>query len=358
MSSDDQEQPTDPRERLLAVLDRSLTTPTRAVKIAAGWSPATIVAYIEAWVAFVAWCRPPRGLSGEPPARWLTPMPCTPETLALFALYLLAERGLAIATVRKMISGVRAWHRLHGQPVPDGVPALSVLTEHQRTLEAAGWEQKHTTPLRIDDVVRLVEPIDRSTPRGMRDVCLVLLGYAAALKPHRLAELRIRDVTDSAGGLYVRRGGDDDQAVTLPHWTLGGAHRGELCPVESTVAWARYLIDRGADPSTALIRGVDQHGRVSGLDEQWLGKLPADGQVDRSSLAYALAGILADSGIEAPQRFSLYSLRAGGLAHRRYMGATLRELVDVGDLSPRSSVLLDHVATAEAWAAGDADTTN
>lgn len=352
MSSDEQG-PLEPHERLLAVIDRALTTPTRATKIAAGWSPATVVAYIDAWQAFVVWCRPRRGPSGEPPARWLTPMPCTPETLALFAVYLLAERGLAISTVRKHIAGVRAWHRLHGAPVPDGIPALSVLTDHQATLEAAGWEQKHTEPLRIDDVVRLVEPIDRSAPAGLRDACLVLLAYAGAFPPYRLAELRLRDVTDSAGGLYVRRGGDDGRAVTLPHWTLNGGHQPTVCPVESTVAWARYLIDRGADAGSALIRGVDKHNRVAGLDAQWLGTLSADGQIDRSSLAYAFAGILAESGIERPERFTLFSLRAGGLAHRRYMGATLRELVDAGELSPRSMVLLDHVATAEAWAAED-----
>lgn len=196
--------------------------------------------------------------------------------------------------------------------------------------------------------MHLVDAIDRGTPRGMRDAALVLLGYAGALTAQQLAALRIRDVIEAAAGVQLR-----EPPLTLPHWYLDGEHRDDVCPACAPLVWARYLIGRGADPATALIRGVDQHQHVAGLDPQWTGKPAPDCQIDKRSLARAFTALVVKAGLERPERYGLFSLRSGGLAYRRRQGATLRELAQEGGLSPRSTVLLDYVSTAERWAAGD-----
>lgn len=315
-------------ERMLALIDRALTSPTRATAYAARWAPATAVEYVRAAVELKAWCRPPS--HGDAPPRWLTPMPCTPETLALFAEYQLVELGRAPATVRKAVAGVRAWHRLHGAPVPDGIPALAVLTDHEATLRAGGWEPRHAQPMPLADLVRLLDACDPSEPRGMRNAALLLYGYAGMMTAGRLVELRVRDA--------------DELAARLPHWSIGGRHDPARCPVERPLPWARYLTGRGATGEQRLMRGIDQHGRVAGLDPEWTGRQSPDGRMDTGSLGDAFAAML-----ENPAPYRLFSLRAGGLVHRRRQGTPLVDLAEEGQLSPRSTVLLGYVQAAETW---------
>jgi hypothetical protein len=330
-------------ECLDATIDRALCSPTRAVAYGRRWAPSTAVEYVRANIVLRGWCRPPS--RGTAPPRWLNPLPCTSETLALFARYQLVERGKAPNTVRKWIAGVRAWHRLHGVPVPDGVPALAVLTEVETTLRARGWAPKHAEPLRLDHVIAAVAGCDRSTPRGLRDAALVLVGYAAKLTADRLRSLRLGDVTERPGGLDVA-------GVTLPHWTIAGEHTAALCPACTGAAWSAYLRVCGLTASAWWLRGVDRHQHVAGVDPEWTGQRSADGRMTRGSLREALVERLAEAGVDNPEAYNLNSLKAGGLAHRRRQGATLAELAAEAGLTDRSEqTLIAAIRAAEQWPA-------
>lgn len=343
---------TDDHARLRALIDAALTAPTRAP--GARWSPATAARYLAEWKDWYRpWCRPPRGPGGEPPPRWMDPYACTPETLALYAADQLAA-GRALNTVRTAIAAIRAVHRLNGSPVPDGVPALAVLRDHEATLRARGWEPKHAEPVTLDELLAVLAGLDRSTPAGRRDACLLLLTYGGALTPSRLVALNVRDVTDCGAGLHVRPVEPGDQAVTLPHWTIGGEHIPAVCPTETTVGpagWARLLLDRGANPGSALIRAVDQHGHISGLDTVMAGPpSAAGGRLRAGEIGDVLAGLLARAGDPLGRRLTMTGLRLGGAVHYRAGGATVEQLADHARLAPDSVRLLNIVRTAETWA--------
>lgn len=319
----------------MAVLDRALTTPVKARELIGRWSETTAKSYIDEWQKYEAWAR----------SEGWTPMPCTPETFARYTTNLVRQ-SKAPATIRKAQAAIRAWHRLHGQPVPDGVPALAVLQDHDRTLRAGGWEPRRAEALTVAEALRILAAVDRATVRGRRDACILMLAYGGMLTPQQLVALRIRDVAATAAGLTVHRGPGDDLAV--PHWHTAGEHRPEVCPVEAVDAWTRYLRGRDADPAGPLIRPIADGGRVAGLDP-FSGVVAGNGSLAAAGLGPILSTMLERAGVADPSRYTMRSLRIGGIARRRLDGLTVDQLADESGLSTIRSTLLDYVRTAEQW---------
>lgn len=349
----------DVTDRVMAVVDVATLDVDRVRRVCADVSPATVDAYLREIPRFEGWCHPPT--YGAPPPRWWTPRPCTDETLALY-IDDGAQHGRAPATLTKARSAIVWWHRLHGSPVPDGRPASVVLSRYKDTLRAAGWSPKRTVPLTFEHVVRIVAGLDWSTPRGERDAAMLWLMFAAALLPNRVAALRLCDVAERADGLYVRGGpaGDGElleSSALVEHWTVDGQHRPAVCPVEGVLPWVRRLTGRGAGPLEPLMRPVDKHGHIAGLDDVRAGVPLADGGCGMAAqgLGYAFAGLLIDGGIDDPGRFSPASARAGGLVHLRAVGATIDQLAAVGGLSTHSATLLEYVRHAERAVAGGSE---
>lgn len=275
-------------------------------------------------------------------------MPWPPDRLARYVQYL-AAGGRPPGTIRKAKSAILWWHRAHGQPVPDGRPASVVLSEHDTTLRASGWAPKRADPVTLVDMVRILATTDRGTAQGRRDACLLLLAYEGALTSGRLRALRVRDVTDHGGGLLIR-GEDGEADLTLPHWATLGQHRPALCVVETTLAYARHLLDRGAAPDSRLIRPIDHYDHIAGVDTARAGDQPTADMMTARGLWFALAGLMRRAGVEHPERYTLTAIRLGGLARRRADGADLDQLAAAAGVTPRSSTLLDLVRVAETWA--------
>lgn len=319
-------------ERVMAALDRALTIPT-ASAIIGGWSEATSREYVAAWRDASTWAT----------AEGWTVTPWTSETLARYTGHL-AEHKRAPATIRKAIAAVRAWHRLHGQPVPDGIPALVVLREHESTLKAAGWAPRSVEPLPPADALRILAAVDQSTTRGRRDACALVLAYGGMLSGAELCAVRVGDVTDTPDGLTIAR--DDADPVPVHPWHVDGDQEVAVAAVRG---WRDYLLGRGAPPGSPLVRPVDGHGNVAGLDP-FAGRIRPGGAMGPGSLGRVLAVVLTDAGIPNPGRYTMESLRIGGIARRRLDGATVDELSRDSGLSTNRSTLLDHVRTAERWA--------
>lgn len=335
-------------------LESYLTRPTTARAIAAGWSPRTRDEYVRAWRQFREWCRPATG--GAPPGRWFQPMPCAPDVLAEYLQHL-ADRGLAPSTINKHKAAIMAWHRLHGQPVPDGVPALGVQREHERTLARQGWVKKRAPALRIEDVVRCLAVCDRTTPQGMRDAAMILLGFSGLLRVSEARSLNIAWAGEEAEGLALLLPGTKTsrhaEHPLIPHWQSdAGDHHPALCPVEATLAWAAYLIGRGAPRTSPLLRGVDQHNRVAGLDADWLGgrgRADTTGRMSTRRLNSAFQAVVARAKIPHAHRYTFHSLRIGGASELRRRGATIEEVADAGRWSRHSTVVMDYLRAAEKW---------
>ena len=126
----------------------------------------------------------------------------------------------------------------------------------RRIIGAAPRRQAH--PLTAAEISRIVTAIDLDTAIGVRDRALLLLGYASALRPSKLAALHTADVSTRPGGLLVtvRRSKTDQDG----YGRMVGVGPGDYWLTDPVSALADWLVLRpvGSGPLFTRIhpRGV------------------------------------------------------------------------------------------------------
>jgi site-specific recombinase XerD len=160
-------------------------------------------------------------------------LPASPNTVAAF-LAAEAGRGLAVNTLRLRHAALRYLHLLAGYPSPTASPLVSATF--------AGIRRAHRRPLRkksalvLDPLRTAVQAIPDTLP-GQRDRALLLVGFAAALRPSELAALTHEHLTRHNDGiaLFLPWRKNDQEARGTQVWLPSG--RTDLCPVTALEAW-------------------------------------------------------------------------------------------------------------------------
>ena len=180
-------------------------------------------AYRAAVAAFTEWCA----------AHRQTALPASPDTVAAF-LAAEAGRGLAVNTLRLRHAALRYLHLLAGYPPPTASPLVSATF--------AGIRRAHRRPLRkktalvLDPLRAAVQQIPDTLP-GLRDRALLLVGFAAALRPSELAALSCEHLTRHEDGiaLFLPWRKNDQEAHGTTVWLPVG--KTDLCPVRALETW-------------------------------------------------------------------------------------------------------------------------
>jgi site-specific recombinase XerD len=180
-------------------------------------------AYRAAVARFTEWCA----------ALGQTALPASAETVAAF-LAAEAGRGLAVNTLRLRHAALRYLHLLAGYPPPTASPLVSATF--------AGIRRAHRRPLRKKTAL-VLEPLRATlsaipdTLPGHRDRALILVGFAAALRPSELARLDIAALTRHEDGiaLFLPWRKNDQEAHGTTVWLPVG--QTDLCPVTALEAW-------------------------------------------------------------------------------------------------------------------------
>ena len=173
--------------------------------------------------AFTAWCA----------VHAQTALPASPETVAAF-LAAEAGSGLAVNTLRLRHAALRYLHLLAGLPLPTASPLVSATF--------AGIRRAHRRPL-AKKTALVVEPLRRAltaipdTLPGLRDRALLLVGFAAALRPSELSRLDMASLTRHEDGIALflpwRKNDQEAQGTTV--WLPVG--KTDLCPVIALETW-------------------------------------------------------------------------------------------------------------------------
>ncbi|MGX5722372.1 tyrosine-type recombinase/integrase [Shinella zoogloeoides] len=279
--------------------------------VAAASSANTRRAYASDWKHFSAWCR----------RQNLSPLPPNPQVVGLYIT------ACASGTASGSAAGIT---RRDGKP--DSVSTI------ERRLAALGWnyaqrgEQKldrkdraiatvmagirnrHAAPPRQkeailpEDLIAMLETLDRGSLRGLRDRAMLLVGFAGGLRRSEITGLDLgRDQTDDGRGWVELL--DKGLLVTLRGKTgwreveIGRGSSDATCPVSAVETWIRFAkIARGA-----LFRRVTGQGKNVGADrlnDQEVARL-----VKKTALAAGVRGDISE--IERGSKFSGHSLRAG-----------------------------------------------
>jgi integrase len=128
-----------------------------------------------------------------------TAMPASPETVAAF-LAAEARTNLAVNTLRLRHAAIRYLHLLAGYPPPTAAAVVAT------TL--AGIKRAHRRPLNkktalvLDRLRAAVQTIPETLP-GWRDRALLLVGFAAALRPSELAAVTFEQLARHADGIEL-----------------------------------------------------------------------------------------------------------------------------------------------------------
>lgn len=225
-------------------LTRAGLTPVDAARIAEALAAArtdgTRRLYDVVWGQWQRWCA----------QRGVTALPADPLTVCAY-LTERAEAGRATGTLDMACTVIRHVHRTTGAVDPIASEAVrQVRRGLRRTYGAA--PRRLARPLSVEDIRQIVGSIDRTTPHGIRDAAIILLGYASAVRRAELVALDLADVEHKPAGLLLHiRQSKTDQEGHGEHVVVAHGQRALTDPVAALNAWREL---RGETPGALFTR--------------------------------------------------------------------------------------------------------
>ncbi len=259
-------------------------------------------AYASDWKHFSAWCR----RSG------LSPLPPNPQTVGLYITACAsgaAERGMkanSVSTIERRLSSLSWNYAQRGLTLDRKDRHIATVMAGIRNSHARPPLQKE--PVLADDVIAMLETLDRGTLRGLRDRAILLIGYAGGLRRSEIVglDLKADQTEDGRGWIEIF---DKGMLLTLRGKTgwreveVGRGSSDATCPVAAVETWISFArLAHGP-----LFRRVTGQGKSVGaerLNDKEVARL-----VKRTAMAAGIRGDLAE--IERAFKFSGHSLRAG-----------------------------------------------
>ncbi len=227
-------------------LERLIQTANRFIHSAK--APATVKAYRSDWRDFASWCLQHR----------LTPLPATPETVALY----IADRAaiLRSGTITRRLTSITKAHQAAGFTDSPASTRHIVVGETLKGIRRTlGTEQKGKDPLLTPDIRRIVKACPNNL-LGLRNRALALVGFAGGFRRSELVRIQFHELTFGKKGviIHVPTSKTDQEGAGRQVGIPFGKH-GKTCPVRALRVWIR----EAAIKEGAVFRAVDRHGRLS-----------------------------------------------------------------------------------------------
>jgi integrase len=279
----------------------SLTERARGYVEAAS-SANTRKAYAADWKHFAAWCRRSN----------LPLLPPDPQTVGLYITACASgsvERGAkanSVSTIERRLSSLSWNYTQRGL-------LLDRRDRHIATV-MAGIRNSHARPpvqkeaVLAEDVIAMIETLDRGSLRGLRDRAMLLIGYAGGLRRSEIVGLDLKPDQTEEGRGWIEIF-DRGMLVTLRGKTgwreveIGRGSSDATCPIVAVETWIRFAkLAHGP-----LFRRVTGKGKSVGperLNDREIARL-----VKRAAIAAGVRGDLSE--VERATKFSGHSLRAG-----------------------------------------------
>jgi len=259
-------------------------------------------AYAADWKHFSDWAR----------RQGFATMPPDPETVGLYITALASGAGTgdkkSVSTIERRLASL-SWNYTQrgGEKLDRKHRAIATVMAGIRNAHARPPRQKEA--ILPEDLIAMLETLERGTLRGLRDRAMLLLGFTGALRRSEIVGLDCgRDQTqDSSGWIEIFPG--KGILVTLRGKTgwreveIGRGSADSTCPVVALETWLNLArIAHGP-----LFRRVTGEGKKVGterLNDQEIARL-----VKRTALAAGVRGDLTEA--ERTRLFAGHSLRAG-----------------------------------------------
>ncbi|CAH1696087.1 Integrase/recombinase clustered with segregation and condensation protein B [Hyphomicrobiales bacterium] len=259
-------------------------------------------AYAADWKHFSAWCRR-QGLELFPPS---------PQAVGLYitacASGAITPGGKpnAVSTIERRLSAISWNYTQHGTLLDRSDRHIATVLAGIRNIHASPPRQKEA--VLPEDVIAMLETLDRGSLRGLRDRAMLLIGFAGGLRRSEIVGLDTgRDQTeDGRGWIEVL---DKGLLVTLRGKTgwreveIGRGSSDATCPLVALQTWLR-LAKIGHGPLFRRVTGGGKDVGADRLNDREVARL-----VKRAALAAGVRGDLTEG--EREEKFAGHSLRAG-----------------------------------------------
>lgn len=270
--------------------------------VEAASSPNTRRAYDSDWKHFGAWCRR-QGLDQQPP---------DPQIVGLYITACASgaatsnRKPAAVSSIERRLSAL-SWHyRQLGERLERGDRHIATVLEGIRNTHGRPPVQKEA--VLPEDLIAMLETLDRGTLRGLRDRAILLMGFAGGLRRSEVVGLDVAadQTEDSSGWIEIVKRG---MILTLRGkngWReveIGRGSSDSTCPVAALETWLKL----GRIAHGPLFRRVTGGGKTVGaerLHDQEVARL-----VKRAAMAAGVRGDLSET--ERAGKFAGHSLRAG-----------------------------------------------
>ena len=270
--------------------------------VEAASSANTRKAYAADWKHFSAWCRRSN----------LAPLPPHPQTIGLYITACAsgtAERGAkanSASTIERRLSSLSWNYTQRGHSLDRQDRHIATVMTGIRNSHAKPPVQKEA--VMAEDIIAMVETLDRSSLRGLRDRAMLLVGFAGGLRRSEIVglDLKANQTEDGRGWIEIL---DKGMLITLRGKTgwreveVGRGSADATCPVAAIETWIKFAkLAHGP-----LFRRVTGQGKAVGserLNDKEVARL-----VKRAAMAAGVRGDLSE--IERVFKFSGHSLRAG-----------------------------------------------
>jgi integrase/recombinase XerD len=176
------------------------------------------------------------------------------------------ERPYRATSVARALSAVRSFHRfLLREGVTTRDPAVGV--PHPRLPRSL------PRPLPVDDVRRLLEAPDPTTPAGLRDRAILELLYGSGLRISELTGLDVDDIDVESASLRVLGKGGKEREVPLGSFASSAVTayltRGRPALASGASRGALFLNARGGRLSRqSCARSLTRYVRLAGIDRR------------------------------------------------------------------------------------------
>lgn len=273
--------------------------------------------YASHWADFEEFCR----------WRGYTAMPAAPQIVCDY-LAELADAGKSVNTLQVKLAAIAFQHK--GAKLPDPCASVEVKTTIAGIRRTVGTRPKRKAPLTIREIRMLAASIPPNL-RGLRDLAVLLIGYAGAFRRAELVAVTVADVTAYPDHIVVlvpfSKTDQEGKGKTKTIARLNGDNAG-VCPVRALEAW----LSAANIESGHVFRGIDRHDRVHGsLNDREVARI-----VKRRALAAGLD----------PDRLGGHSLRAGFVTQNALAGTPDWKIAEQTGHKPGSRVLQDYIRAA------------
>ncbi|PWR08175.1 integrase, partial [Micromonospora sicca] len=253
-------------------------------------------------------------------------------------------------TIERALAAIATAHRAAGAgALPTHGPRV-VLRAYRRNRATSGADvrERRAASVTITALRAMVSVLDRSTPAGVRDTALLVLGFALGARRSELTALDITDLAFNPDGMQitVRTAKTDPDFAGRTSALPWGTHP-NTCPVRTAQAWLATLADHGRTNGPLLVR-IDRHGRLGRVPT---GRGSADGRLTGQAVALIVARTAAAAGLDPHTAWSGHSLRRGFATETYRAGGDLLRIARAGGWKDGSTTLHGYIEDIDRWEA-------